>query len=414
MTVYPIAPFDERDDGLDFAEFWDDPALVSATVTRFARKFSPAKCYCLRLNPIHDTRDSTFVPYSGTGLPSENVGLLKPIIFYRLLFPDETWPVLARLFPDPGSQHPQEIATGVWFGEARLRSGSSYVGFLKAVVLEGSTDDKDDKFKIAYSEVKDWLKGKVADLRRTAIWSTAVAKALLESTHDEIARALTASAKIEAIQRLAALITSHVGTGFNRIACLLPAGDGALECVYAHGGDCSESWAKIQDAVVQDVGSPAQLQNRVALQIPPVDDPLYDELVASHQLRIPSKSSCLISEIWESKGKLDSLSEANTVADELDADFPVPYILAGKFHLWDSWVAAYFPEETGSALHSSKNRNVYVLPWSSEGGALLGLWLLDLGQWSPVDERCDVVPRLKSAKGILEEFSADFRDYILF
>jgi hypothetical protein len=421
MPIYPIDSFDGHDGGLDFGEFWNDPTLVGNVVKQFSAKFQGAHCYCLRLNPVHDTLDSTFVPYNETGLPSHPMAELPIIEFHRLLLDDQkTWPVLGRwVRGSTNSRHPDFLANGKWHGEVRLKSGGEFVGFLKAVIVQGSVPH-DAIFQIAYREVKAWLDWKREERRRIAVWSSADAKASLATTRRDIEQDLKRGERRLAIYELAALITSHLTTGFNRIACLLPTAGNVLECHHAHGGDCTDEWAKrVQEPLARDTKSPDELQTRVRLQVPPVDDPLYVELVARRPLRIPLNVPCVARQIWDDRGKLDSLPASNQVLDGTDVEFAIDGIchlfnarpIAAKFHLDDAWLGQYLPPHPGSALRASRNGNIYVLPWTVEA-RLAGLWLLDLGQWKNFNEQSTVVPRLKVAKEILDQFSSTFATYI--
>lgn len=288
MPVYRIDSFDGDKGGLDFGEFWHDPALVANVVLRFSAKFLGARCYCFRLNPVHGTRDSTFEPYNGTGLSSHEVESLPTLNFTRLLPANEQWPVLGRWMPDGSdSRHPGFLANGKWHGQVRLKSGDDYVGFLKAVIVDGTVPD-DDIFRIAYREVKQWLDGKREERRRNAIWTSVAAQTSLHSTLTQVKVDLNQGRRPQAIYHLAAFITSHLGSGFNRIACLLPSPTGALVCEHAHGGDCSPGWAnKVQDAISQEVFSPDQLLALVRRNYPPIADALYDELVVRGPLHLP-------------------------------------------------------------------------------------------------------------------------------
>ena len=312
MPVRAFPPFPEDGNGFDFGEYWGDPVLVGAALLRLYVELQPAVCYCLSLHPVHDG-ESWFEPYGNNGLITDPSIVLTPtrIPYFRLLVEEEgeeKWPVLGQWVRGPHpSDHPEELDGAVWHGQIRLKSGTEYVGFFKAVIPTG-TPPHDDKLRDAYRRVKIWLDAEVFARRQNDSLSKQEAREALASFHHCIKEDITAGRRKAALQRLATLLTSHLGTGFNRIICLAPTPDDTLNCAYAHGGDCSQLWSTdVQFTLANEVRTIPELQSRIELQIPPLSDPLYRDLAHNNPLSLVdiSSSSDLIARIWRRGGSLE-------------------------------------------------------------------------------------------------------------
>jgi hypothetical protein len=420
MPIRAFMPFAEDGDGLDFAEYWGDPVLVGATLEKIAAHLQPANCYCLRLHPVHGGK-SWFEPYAVTGLftdPDTPVQYVHVPYAHLLAEQDgrEVWPILGEWVPGGPSLHPPHLHGAVWIRQIRVKSGTEYVGFIKAVAKRGPPPP-DERVRDAFRQAKGLLHREISKRRLAKLWTDPAAQAALSQVHACIQADVDAGRRHAAIQRVATLVTSHLGSNFNRIACLDHcAAEDSLQCVYAHGGDCGASWSKkVQFQLASEVRTIEHLQDRVTLRIPPDDDPLYRDLVMEDPLRVSNVSSShhLLARIWQQGGVLRGLSR-NAIEDGFPDSMVGPYggvvvsvdNLAAWLSLEDSWLADRRARRPGSALFGSKNGILFALPWSF-GGRILSIWLLDLGYWSRFD-LLDVVGKLRVARAILAEFAPHF------
>ena len=423
MAVRDFPPLPDDGGGLDFGEFWGDPTLVAAALWQLSVFLQPAICYCLRLRPVH-AGDSWFEPYGDTGLVTDPTVQIFPRIPHSWLLVDragaEEWPVLAEWLPSGVSPWlSPKLAGAVWHGQIRLKSGRDYVGFFMGAVA-GHPAPHDDQVRDAYRRVRMWLDAQLPDRCENAARTSSSRQEALRSTHCLIEDDVNAGRPRVGLQRFATLVTSHLGTGFNRIACLARTSEGVLTCVHAHGGDCGEKWsAQVQFPLANEVRTMEQLQGRVGLRIPPFDDPLYCDLADRHPLSLATVSSSdhLIANIWRRGGTLEWLPKDNAIEGDLimgertsggAVRIAPMYNIAARFDLADPWLAEWRSQHPDSALFRSKNGTIFAFAWSFER-RLLALVLLDLGFWNEFRLRLDVVPRLKSAKLMLDEFAYHFK-----
>ncbi|HEY4309165.1 MAG TPA: hypothetical protein VGN12_06905 [Pirellulales bacterium] len=423
MPIREILPFTDDGDGLDFGEFWNDPDLVGAAIRRLLVALQPCIGYCFRLHAVHDGI-SWFEPYGTTGLVSvPTITLPAKVKYSRLLIQEpnqERWPILGQWTEGISTTlHPSAIKDSCHI-QIRLKSGKTYVGYFK-LALNRKLPPEDDEVRVAFRDVKLWLDATIASRERANIWSTPSAVSALASTHEDIEHDIKTGRPKAAIQRLASLLTSHIGSAMNRAILLWPTADDALSCIYAHGGDCSDEWAaRIQAGLAHNVRSFSALQGQVSLEMPPISDPLYRDLAGGNPLRLKdvSTSKHLIAQIWRRGGSLEWIPHENAVEDEppvirelsdggmLVSASPM-YNIAARFDFNDSWLAEVRNECVDSSFFLNKNGTVFALTWFWERTPL-GIWLFDLGAWSRFDLRHDIVPRLKAAKIILEQFSQHF------
>lgn len=414
MAIREIKPWSDDDgDGLDFGEYWDDAEMVVRALWKLAVGLQPAVCYCLSLDAVHGGI-SSFRPYRTTGLIT-HAGITLPdgIQYDRLLDKDDRWPSLAEWTSCGGApaSHPPELNSAVWYGQVKLKSGAAFVGYFKAAVCTGKPPS-DDVVKDAYRQTKLWLDAELSRRRE----EDPKFKASLSSTRAEIEQDIKAGKTAVAIRRLATLVTSHLSSGFNRILCLVPVGSD-LECIYAHGGDCSDDWARrIQRPLSEETNTFPELQAKVDPNIPPIDDPFYRDLAGDDRLRLidVNTSGSLVARLWRNDGNLEALRVEDAIeGDPLPPDIAKNMVLvcampniAAKIGFSDSLFEEWRKKKPESPLFWSRNGVVYALPWSVDG-RLAAIWVVDLGCWSSVCRR-ELVARLKAAKAILKEFAESF------
>jgi hypothetical protein len=426
MPVRPIDPFPDDDgDGFEFGEFWGDPVLVGATLTRLSLYLQPSICYCLKFQPVHGG-NSWFEPYGANGLCTDPLVTfqLNTRIPHRRLFCENnntwTWPKIGQWLPGADdSFHPRQLADAAWHGLFRAKENGQYVGVLKSAIVNGKPPDDDLPVRLAYRQVKAWLDAEVFARRHNGHWSTSTARESLTSTSELIAGDLRNGFTERAIQRVATLLTSHLGADFNRAVCLAyDSSKAALCCVYSHGGNCSTDWSEnVQLPLSQSFGTIHELQTN--LKLPPVDDPLYQDLVGEHSLRLNDERTrqSIIARIWVGGGgDLEQLPKENAVEDgppmpdfAADGNVSPTYNVAAQIRLEsDPWLVDLRQKRPNSPLLSSRNGSIFALPWTLDG-ELIAIWLLDLGYWPEFSLVRDIVPRLRSAKALLSHFAPRFR-----
>lgn len=406
LQVIDVGP-DTWAEGLDFGEFFDEPDLVAAALIYLTAGLSSTAGYCLRFHDVPGG-DSWFEPYNGNGVAiqdSKAVSLELPpqVDFRRLLSPTFEWPVLAWSIPTtPPDVFPQAVRRC----HVRLRDKDNrYRGFYK-IVQTGDEPLIENFLTNAYWRTKLWLQSEVERLRRKAGQQAAE----FNATKQRIDELLRQRKPNHALAVLATLMTSQHGSQFNRAAVFVPNSNNELQCLYAHGGDDSQSWNDIREFVAEESPTISDLHAKFGGPIPQ-GDPLHKDLVGERvNLNVPSR----IAAVWRSG--LSAAPDDETIWMRATTEFVGGNVMSNGFfqrpiatrltHA-DPWMAAHRLRNPGSAVFRSRNHQWFLLPWGSPEKPI-GIWIFDLACWTRWDEGNDLIPKLCQAQELLKLFSADF------
>jgi hypothetical protein len=421
VAISPVKKY-VLNDGLDFGEYFFDAELVRHALGRVLSNLPGCGGFCLRFRP-NGSGPSWFEPW----IQASSVGIEIPnrVDDDRLIINLFEWPVLATHQPPlPTGMYPEVVEQSYrragWRGQMRLEANKLYVGVFKLMQFETSKPVDEDTFFDAFAQATILVEHEVNRRRQLLRDTSPGFQQHVCSTRDAIHSAISAGEYQLALRQLASLITSHLSTSLNHIAFFSTREpDDALHCLYAHGGDGTQDWNRVQERIGLGVVSVKQLQELVKL-FKPDDDPYFKACCGSQPLRIDSVSTSpfLMARLWRSGGNLDALPYENRLPI-LQPVGPTPRppsdrigteSLALVLSDDDEWVRCVRHSRPADRIFVSQNKTYYVMPWFSPQGDLIALCLLDQGYWTNVDIWKVVVPRLFVARQLLQSFSREFSD----
>jgi hypothetical protein len=431
MSVRPIPCLLNDGDGLDFQEFLDDADFMRQVVRLLSSYVGEFACYALRLHRI-EGGTSWFEPYGLDGfnglLSNLKDDLPKKVDYFYLVNvrqgTDAEWPILGQWLPTPGvrPQFPNALTDSPFHGQIRFQKGEVFEGYLKVVCLPSYRGSMafDTLLADAHAQVQAWMR-KTIPRRQFQLQLLGVTNTSnLEVVHQKIEELLHRGDVRAAVRLVCTLITSHLGAGLNRVACLVPDAKGDLSCVWAHGGNCSSEFAhNILWPCTTNAPTIHQLVQMVAGSGPPIDDAYFCDLaMGKHRLRLlqTASSQSLVARIWRSYGELDGLPGDSAVVLEPGMDLNLTkgviipqegYALAARLTDSDPLVSAQRNSHPDSSLFANQNKTWYAMPWRWSGNCL-AVMVFDQGYWrDPVEPR-DIIPRLVRAAGLLSAFAPHF------
>jgi hypothetical protein len=435
MPLLEIDPlYGDREKGLDFGGFFHVEDVVQSALDQFWFHTDAAVCYCLQFHCIDraEDGDSYFEPYGAefgrNGLITAQEYSLPSVIHYlrlvRKIAGDfDRWPLLGHWTAGNGlaSRHPPQLARAVFHGAVRLQVGDLFVGYFKAVWLEGDPIAHEEQLQRAYDRTQQWLCQEISKRQQERSLLERSARDAFEQLHAFVEHRVLARNLAGAAQVLCTLLTSHLGADVNRVACLAPVEEG-LRCIYAHGGDCSErfSW-ETQKGIVERTPSLEKLKEQLGTYTPPQDDSLYNELCqgpVALGIDDPNASASLVAALWRAAGDMTGWTDSIDAVVALPGTHvnrqrggvtigDKPHVVGLRLTARDPLLASWGSNRTGSAWLANRNQQWFALPmiWR---GQILAIFLIDQGYRHTPDLARDLLPRLLRAEELINEFAPQF------
>ena len=316
-----------------------------------------------------------------------------------------------------------------WYAYMRLQAGNTYVGYFVLAGLDGCPAPSDKTLRRVACLVKVEVERVLAFRRVARARTSPDFKTRLRYTLAAINELRSYDCR-GALKRVADMLTSHLGVGWNRAACYWPVNSNTLRCLWAQGGDGSEAWCwNVQRPIgegireVSDLVAMAQLATnsgndrylaaaagRNPIQIDAVQDHSNDNILARlWRSNGDVRALPIESQYWEI-GILPNPSISIVDREVLSLGGPVGAV----FNEQDPWVRQTVRERPGDPIFVSRNGRYFLLPWCSRNN-LIAVWLLDMAYWG--DLASPQVPSLAFTAEILaslgppiDRFRRDCRD----
>jgi hypothetical protein len=135
----------------------------------------------------------------------------------------------------------------------------------------------------------------------------------------------------------------------------------------------------------------------------PLDDRYYRTAATDRPLEVSNiqnpENENILAQLWRSRGNATALPSENQRWAPNIAPIPhIPFIdrkklseggaIAAVFRQNDPWIQQVKLQRPHDPIFISQNGYYFALPWFSQRGQLLGIWLVDMANWSALpDER---------------------------
>jgi len=414
-------------DGQDGINFHEYPDLLEEGLEKLHHELSlslgenETACYGFEL--VKNGAASFFRP-----LPHffPEAGLCKPVLpdalpLDRLVRDHFNWYLLGRCdtfcpadeFAQPMRQFLQLIR---WHALIRIQQGREFVGYFKIAGLGSVPADWVilHAFNHTVAHIREEIeRRRLRKLLHASEFQSHLHK-YIKALKDETDRGV-------ALSHVGDMLTSHVGARFNRCAFFGLVDDDTLRCLYAHGGDGSETWArKVQHPLTQHVRSAEELLRFKAQNPDRSDDPYGMAAAPAWPAEIrgvrDGNNKNLAAMLWRHNGDVAKLPSRNQEIEHasllmahrgsVDRAALAVHPLAAVFDGSDPFV-----KETGRFPHDqlfgTRNNQHWLIPWLLQD-KILGIWLLDLASWETQRHSHPNPPSLALCQEILQTFAHCF------
>ncbi len=419
------------EDGLNFhSHHHFNPEYVAEALNRlrYERGLGDTHCFHLALHCPTD-RDAHFRPSAViTDDVAVDLDVLPSEVPLRYLLPNEwDWPLLtvsdASLeLEQDGDRLPtrtrQFLESVKWYAQARVQVGQEFVGlFIVFGTADGPRPDNRD-IQTAYFATKTYIESLIeyALKKRTL---TLEFKHRVNVCVQSIERTKCHNSVL-ALRHVADALTAHLGVTWNRAAFYGPVSGGAMECLWAQGGDGSDHWTEVQKTTSHRYKSFEQMAGDHSQRLS--DDPYYLSAAFENPVRITDisdpENECILAQLWQEDGEVGALPTG--VQEWHCCDVPTMNVksidrsafnavgpLAAVIRQNDPWIQAVVDSRPGEPIFVSLNGTYWILPWLAEAH-LLGFWVVDMAYWGDLGPSCAGAPSRVFSRAILDSLAHCF------
>jgi len=214
------------EDGINFFDEFNEE-MVNQGLTALSILLPPScKCYCLRieedLNGLGQFRPFGNV-YSANGVIDRISPDVVPL--NKLVVNEREWPLFrlgigapdAALIKQVRPETRKELEQVKWAVQIRLQNGERFVGYFKIVGCDRPLPERD--LQIAFYHTKFHMLSMVSNQILERMSLSASFQRQLQTTLHAI---VGIQREAQALRHIADMLSSHLGLGWNRVACLCP------------------------------------------------------------------------------------------------------------------------------------------------------------------------------------------------